>query len=107
MTFQIRNWEEIRRLLMEARAALPPGRGDQPASAVPNGLLVGTLDEFDEFLEHNELELAWDALAEVAERCSAPKECWGKLARAADLMQLPDKRDMAQRRATSDTSSRA
>jgi hypothetical protein len=57
------------------------------------------LDEFDEFLAHNELELAWDALLAIAERTGAPTVCWDKLAQAADRMQLADKQAIAVRRA--------
>jgi hypothetical protein len=59
----------------------------------------GTLDEFQEFLDHNELELAWDALWEVAERTNAPAACWNNLARAAHLMQIPNKEKAAAQRA--------
>jgi hypothetical protein len=100
MSIHARNWDEIRQVLKEARTQCAPQRGDQPPASVSDGLLVGTLDEFNEFLEHNELELAWDALAEVAERSQATRECWYRLARAADLMGLTDKRDKAQHRAT-------
>jgi hypothetical protein len=96
-------WDETRKLLREAREALA---GSEPSvSSVPAGALAGTLDEFEEFLEHNELELAWDALAAVAGQRDAPRTVWQKLARAADLMQIPSKRDEAQRRARPPVSS--
>jgi hypothetical protein len=41
------------------------------------------------------LELAWDALAGVADRVNAPASCWRKLAQAASLMQLPAKETAA------------
>jgi hypothetical protein len=85
------SWEEIRQLLRQARDDLTSEDKPQQASPVPVGLLTGTLDEFEEFLGHNEFELAWEALASVAERLGAPPACWRKLARAASLMQLPDK----------------
>jgi len=91
------NWKEIRRLLREVRSQLAPPSGEKTGLPVPVGLLQGTLDEFDEFLEHNELELAWDALANVAEHANNPTECWDKL---AALMEPPEKRDAAQQRAT-------
>jgi hypothetical protein len=93
------HWNEIARLLHEARECLAPqhiGPGDL---AVPIGLLTGTLDEFEEFAAHNELELAWDTLLAAAERSRAPTVCWNKLAQAAGLMQLPDKEAIAVRRA--------
>ena len=93
------SWNEIRNLLREARDCLPPEQRPPGSAPVPVGLLSGTLDEFEEFLEHNELELAWDALAEVAGRVNAPPPCWRRLAHAARLMQLPAKEDEAVRRA--------
>jgi hypothetical protein len=56
------------------------------------------LDEFEEFLAHNEWELAWDALAAVAERAGASPNCWHKFAQAASLMELPDKEATAAKR---------
>jgi hypothetical protein len=91
-------WNEVRKLLREARDQMPPGSSRPEASASPVGLLAGTLEEFEEFLDHNELELAWDALAAVAERASAPSACWRKLARAAALMRLTDKERLATER---------
>jgi hypothetical protein len=84
-------WNEVTRLLLEARHCLAPEKSVVHGLTVPVGQLTGTLEEFDEFIEHNELELAWDALATVARRTTAPWECWRNLARAAALMQLPDK----------------
>jgi hypothetical protein len=92
-------WDEIRKLLRGARDGLAPQQRAQGAAPVPVGPLSGTLDEFEEFLDHNELELAWDALAEIAGATNAPPACWGKLAQAARLMQLPAKADEAARHA--------
>jgi hypothetical protein len=94
------NWDEVRKLLREARDSLAPGGSNQIPSPVPVGPLTGTLDEFEEFLEHNELELAWDTLAAVADRASAPAAFWRRLARAAGLMGLLDKEDQAWQHAT-------
>src|SRR5207245_10065610 len=93
-------WNEIARLLREARDWLSPQPSSPGDSAVPVGLLTGTLGEFEEFLAHNELELAWDTLLGVAERTGAPTICWDKLAQAAGLMQLPRKEAIAAQRAT-------
>lgn len=94
------HWKQVTELLHQARECLPSqdaGGGDH--ASVPVGLLAGTLDEFDEFLAHNELELAWDALATIAERSGASGACWRKLAQAASLMQLADKEAAAAQRA--------
>jgi hypothetical protein len=88
-------WKEVTRLLREARNCLesaPCGVGPPPV-----GPLVGSIQEFEDFLDHNELELAWDALAEVARRTSDAERCWERLAEAARLMQLPGKADAAAR----------
>lgn len=55
-------------------------------------------EQFREFLEHNEFELAWDELAELG----APhgrSSFWLLLARAAEEMELPEKAAEASRRA--------
>jgi hypothetical protein len=96
MPKQSRQWEEIHQLILEARSLLSAERGIPEATKVPVAVLTGMLAQFEEFLDHNELELAWDVLAEVAEHSAVPAEGWRKLARAATLMRLPDK----ERRAT-------
>jgi hypothetical protein len=93
-------WAEITKLLRDARQQLPLERDASKSSAVPVGLLTGTLDEFEEFLTHNELELAWDALSQVAGRIDTPAACWDKLARAARLLQLAEKEKEAARQAS-------
>jgi hypothetical protein len=93
------NWNEIRKLLNEVWNSLASERSARESSAAPIGLLSGTSEEFEELLDHNELELAWDALAQVAKRDSAPAACWRRLARAARLMRLLDKEEEALRHA--------
>ena len=88
-------WKQVNGLFRKVRTQLPDG-GVRQRQSVPDGRLMGTLDEFDEFLEHNELELAWDALADVGERCGAPSIFWVTMARAADLMKLPEKKRAAE-----------
>lgn len=98
MTDLVATWDEVKQLLRQARDGLQ-AVGPDPAGPVPVGPLIGTLDEFEEFLEHDELELAWDALAAVAERVSAPAACWRRLARAAGIMGLVAKEERAFQRA--------
>lgn len=93
------DWEETSKLLREARKALGPTASAQSGTAAPVGVLTGTLEEFEEFLSHNELELAWDALAAVAERTGAPPAFWRKLACAAARMRLLAKEASAAGRA--------
>ena len=93
-------WNEVTRLLREARDSLSSQRACDTHRSVPIGQLTGNLDEFEEFLDQNELELAWDALAAVAERARASAGCWHKLAQAANLTQLTDKEKAAAQHAT-------
>jgi hypothetical protein len=102
MSHHVAAWTEVERLLRSARTCLALN----PKAKLPtDGLLRGTLEEFEEFLAHNELELAWDALAEVAEEYSAPPDCWRELAQAAALMQLPTKQETAERHLPRSTTS--
>jgi predicted Zn-dependent protease len=84
------NWQITTRLLRQARTCLPSSPRDQLPGA-SNGRLRGSLVEFDEFLNVNELELAWDALAAVAKRAKAGSQCWALLAQAAIRMGLTDR----------------
>jgi predicted Zn-dependent protease len=95
MSAHAATWKEIAILLREARSALATSHSASASSPVSVGVLTGTLGELDELLDHNELELAWDTLAEVAERSGAQRDFWQKLAQAAGLMQLGAKRDKA------------
>ena len=66
-----RSWEITRDHLRLARACLPGGLDDSP---------------YLEYLAHNELELALDALEELEDQ--AGPAFWGHLADAAEQMQL-------------------
>jgi hypothetical protein len=92
-------WTEVSDLLRHVRNCLASNGSTVRASSAPPTALTATLGQFEEFLEHNELELSWDTLAEIAEKTNAPVACWQKLAHAARLMQLSDKADRAARRA--------
>ena len=70
MTSLRKLWAKITAELLAARAAL--GEADDGAFADPSPEQpLGTLADFREMLDHNELELAWDALEAVGERESA------------------------------------
>ena len=47
--------------------------------------------EFEDFLGHNELEIALDTLAAAGEECSVSPEYWRLLKQAADVMGLKAK----------------
>jgi hypothetical protein len=97
MSKYIETWNEIRRLLRAAQQHLPEGLTTTGNRGLPDGMLQGTLEEFEEFLEHDEFELAWDALSEVAKRVAVSKEVWDHLAHAARLMKLPEKEAQAKK----------
>jgi hypothetical protein len=91
------SWKQVAGLLENAAAILPEEVNGRKANAPEAGQpLSGTLGEFQEFLEQNELELAWDALAAVAKRLKAGAGVWLLLARAATFMGL----SRAQKKAT-------
>ena len=75
-----KSWAVTVQLLEEARALL---RRD--ATPGPDG---GTLARYQDYLGHNELELALDELADVGVANSPPREFWRKLCRAAENMEL-------------------
>lgn len=47
-------------------------------------------EEYAEYLDHNELELAMNALDDLGLLCGAPNEFWHQLASAASNMGLAD-----------------
>ncbi len=55
-------------------------------------------EQFLEYLDHKELELAWDELAELGTP-TGRSSFWLLLARAAEEMELPEKASEASRRA--------
>lgn len=91
-------WNEVTRLLRGARRLLPAEVGGASGEA-PSEALRRLLDEFNEFLDHNELELAWEALADAGQLQGAPGAFWKQLAEAASLMNLPEKRSAAEQNA--------
>lgn len=70
-------WKLVRADLAAARDTLPPNAAADPAMAV-----------YREMLDHNELELACDALETYAEGHAVPRRFWIALADAADKMGL-------------------
>ncbi|MCW2792867.1 MAG: hypothetical protein JWO76_1965 [Nocardioides sp.] len=67
----------MRKILDEARSHLTNAGDDE-------------LCLFEDFLEHNELGLAMDALADVAAEQRAPSTVWRALAAAAKAMDLTE-----------------
>ena len=52
---------------------------------------IGTLDAYNEYLEHNELELALDQLEGLGELNRVPPAYWKNLANAAESMDLHER----------------
>jgi hypothetical protein len=77
------SWERTRGHLVRAWVELPPGE------------INGT---YQEFLDHNELELAMETLADAGAERAAPATFWSALADAADEMRLSDQAGSYRRR---------
>ena len=78
-----KSWAITRGHLAGARAALSSEGLDVAESA------KRAIREYEEFLDHNELELAMDMLEHAVQGLSAPPEFWSKLLAAAENMGLP------------------
>ena len=76
----IKSWKVTETLLGSARRALPE---DQEC--------VSLLTQYHEFIEHNELELAFDILEEIGHLTSVRGGFWKDLERAAENMGLTDR----------------
>jgi hypothetical protein len=73
-----RLWAAVRRDFDRARALLPA----RPAE------IEGRVTQFDEWLDHNELELALDELESLGEDNTTPPAYWEHLRSAAERMGL-------------------
>ena len=78
---RLRSWQRTRTHLAAAAALLPASPRKNPDG--------GSLQRYDEVLEHNELELALDELEGLAEVNAVPPAFWTALAEAASEMKLP------------------
>jgi hypothetical protein len=76
-------WAVTREYLAEVYALLQSlGLGAQSESCFA---------QYQDALEHNELELALDSLDQVTEFCSTPSDVWERFAVAAASMDLSDR----------------
>ena len=83
------HWLILSKLLQAAFEELPPTMHDtEPEESDP---LVRLQGEFQEFLDRNEFELAWDSLAELGTRLDSGTAFWLNLAEAASNMGLHEK----------------
>ncbi|WP_315773778.1 MULTISPECIES: hypothetical protein [unclassified Bradyrhizobium] len=78
-------WTAVRASLGRAQTALPapPLRHVQACAKL--------YEDFAEYLEHNELALALDALMELGRLTTPPGGFWRDLERAAEIMNLDDR----------------
>ncbi|MBC9877178.1 hypothetical protein G8O24_07435 [Bradyrhizobium sp. INPA01-394B] len=81
----IKRWKITETVLERARNALPasPAANEHETARL--------LEQYREFLEHNELGLALDALEELGHLLSAQGGFWRDLERAAENMGLSDR----------------
>lgn len=73
-------WAVIESHLKKARAMLPATANHNPK-----------IEEYQDFLDHNELELACDMLEDYAEEHSVSPDFWLSLGDAAEAMKLHDR----------------
>ena len=80
----VKRWRSTEAVLERARVALP-----QPEDEVKVEF-DQAIAEYQEYLSHNELGLAFEALKEAAELVPSRGGVWKDLIRAAEFMQLND-----------------
>ena len=78
---------DLRELWTLIRADLARARNTLPDQAASHEAVV----QYEEYLNHNELELACDRLEACAQGQKVSKEFWLALGDAAVRMQLPDR----------------
>jgi hypothetical protein len=92
-TYEIQ-WSVVMDLLRQARDELQLASTTCDAAAA-TGIPHDVQLQFDLFLENNELGLAWDALASLADDTTAPRGVWEKLLLAAGLMSSAEQSHLA------------
>jgi hypothetical protein len=81
----VKRWRSTEAVLERARLALP-----QPEHAA-QAEFDQVISEYHEFLSHNELGLAFDALRCAADLVPSRGAVWKDLVRAAEFMELRDR----------------
>ncbi len=74
------SWSKTEQFLLKAKSFTSKNSSD-------DGEL---LKDFDEFIEHNELGLAYDQLIYLSESVNFPKDFWKEMLSAAKEMRLED-----------------
>jgi hypothetical protein len=85
----IKLWKVIRWHLEQARLMLPTRARENFGELVDHDL--ASLSEFQDNLDHNELELALDQLEGLGDLNDCPGGFWRNLEKAADLMGLDER----------------
>jgi len=80
------SWQMARDCLQAARALLPK----RPTTRGPGAEVFGSLEQYREYLEHSELELALEELESLGELNAMPGSFWRLLKQAADGLQMPE-----------------
>jgi len=80
-----KKWEVTEVLLSRARGHLLPTLGDAGKEQDPR------LQQCDEYLAHNELELAMEVLADIGAEHQCRGGFWRDLERAAKIMELSER----------------
>jgi hypothetical protein len=94
-----RSWAQTSEHLKAAQALLPPITLEDPE--------IGTLARFNEWLDHNELELALDELVGLGELNQAEIPYWQRLVAAAENMGLTRQSRILQAKIMEQDSTRA
>lgn len=79
---QIQNWKRTKEFLLKAKSFISINLLDEDD--------VKTLEYFDEFLDHNELGLAYEQLIYLSETVNFPVQFWKEMLLAAKEMKMED-----------------
>ena len=79
------SWDLTRHHLEKARGLLPTLLREDPDG--------GSLSEYEDFLSHNELGLAFDELEMIGMENPCPPEFWKEMVAAAENMKLKEQAD--------------
>ena len=76
-----KQWEEVTNLLLNAREILNNCSGS-----------IETINDnnFKQYLDHNELELALDEIEAISDSFELPREFWQCILKAANVMELKE-----------------
>jgi hypothetical protein len=79
---QIQSWKKSKAFLLKAKSFISVNLLDEAQ--------LQTLKDFDDFLEYNELGLAFDQFVYLSEDINFPAEFWSEMLLAAKEMKLED-----------------